>query len=340
MAGPAGIADRLGLDAASRPWLDSLEAVGPPPGGVPLPRGDDAAAVLRRLGVAEPDAAAILEALPSAEAQPELWWLLERSYHQLVRSIGAGDAGAGWLPSLPAELGAPGRCFWVFVLLAAVGDVRRWHRERGIPDEVSWGTLADLGRHVARFRRRTGGVGLDSQLWVALGFRGALFALGRLQFTPYRLKSGPGGPLFWYEAAEADAIGEGLRPGDPALGIHVPEAGPLTPEACDRSLGAARAFFAEHLPEHASGVGTCTSWLLDERLADVLPAASNIVRFQARFRIVPGALDADDDILRFVFDRVPASLDDLRPSTELERAIVDHLRAGGHWRLRTGWLRL
>src|SRR6266700_2070440 len=54
VAGPAGIADRLGLDAASRPWLDSLEAVGPPPGGVPLPRGDDAAAVLRRLGVAEP----------------------------------------------------------------------------------------------------------------------------------------------------------------------------------------------------------------------------------------------------------------------------------------------
>ena len=138
----------------------------------------------------------------------------------------------------------------------------------------------------------------------------------------------------------AAAMGEGLRPGDPALGVHIPESGPLTPEACDESLSTAWAFFAEHLPHHTSHVATCTSWLLDDQLADVLPETSNIVRFQSRFRMVPGARDDDDEILRFVFDRVPASLDELRPETELERAIVRRLRAGGHWRLRTGWLAL
>jgi hypothetical protein len=295
-------------------------------------------ALLRRLGVAEPDAPAVVEALPSTEAQPELWWLLERAYNQAVRGLGRGEPG--WLPSLPAELGASGRCFWVAVFLAAAGDARRWHAARGIPEAVTWDTLSDLGRHVARTRRRTGQAGLDAQWWVALAFQGGLFQLGRLQYTPFRLRTGMAGPLFWYDEAEADVAGEGLRPGDPALGIHIPEAGPLTPEACDASLAAAAPFFARHLPEHASRVGTCTSWLLDEQLAEVLPATSNIVRFQARFRMVPGARDDDAEILRFVFDRVPDSLDELRPETELERAIVRHLHAGGHWRLRTGWLPL
>jgi hypothetical protein len=338
VSGPDHVAERLGLEAESRSWLESLEAAGPPPGGVPLPGGREAAALLGRLGVAEPDAAVILEALPSAEGDPELWWLLERAYHQLASGLGAGQPA--WLPSLPREVGAKGRCFWVSVFLAAAGDVRRWHEERGIPEDVTWETLSDLGRHVDRCRRRTGSAGLDSQWWVALAFQGGLFQLGRLQYTPYRLRTGMAGPLFWYDEAEADAIGEGLRPGDPALGVHVPEAGPLTPEACDTSLGAAAEFFARHLPEHASRIATCTSWLLDEQLADVLPATSNIVRFQARFRMVPGAREDDGEILRFVFDRVPASLDDLRPETELERAILGHLRGGGHWRLRTGWLRL
>jgi hypothetical protein len=31
------------------------------------------------------------------------------------------------------------------------------------------------------------------------------------------------------------------------------------------------------------------------------------------------------------------ALDDLPQRTTLERAIVAHLRAGGHWRARTGW---
>jgi hypothetical protein len=157
---------------------------------------------------------------------------------------------------------------------------------------------------------------------------------------PHRLRSGPAGPLFWYEPAEADALGEGLRPGEPALGVHIPEGGPLDPAACDESLAAARTFFPDHLPDRASRVATCTSWLLDDQLAGLLPPASNIVRFQRRFRLVPGALDNDGEILRFVFGSATVSVADLRPATELERVVVAHLRGGGHWRLRTGWLRL
>ena len=48
----------------------------------------------------------------------------------------------------------------------------------------------------------------------------------------------------------------------------------------------------------------------------------------------------DSEILRHVFVRVPDELDDLPRRTTLERAVVDHLRTGGHWYGVSGWLPL
>ena len=334
------VAQRLGLTADYRPWIESLQAVGPPPDGVPLPRGDEAATLLERLQVAEPDRAAIVEALPSPEPQPELWWLLERAYHRELGDIGRPEAATGPRPSLPPGLGIQGRCFWVFVFLASVPAIRRWHRERGIADAVSWMTLADLGRHVGLYRRRNGHTGFDGQFWLGLHFRGALYALGRLQFLPYRLRTGPGGPLFWYDADTVEKFGAGFRPGDPALSVHIPEAGPLAPEACDESFRTAKVFFADHFPDLGYRIVTCTSWLLDDQLARYLPPTSNMVRFQRRFEMVPGVRDADDEVFRFVFGKVSDSMDNVTARTSLERAILRHVRAGEHWHMRTGWLTL
>src|SRR5205823_8458084 len=128
--------------------------------------------------------------------------------------------------------------------------------------------------------------------------------------------------------------------GDRVLGAHVPESGSLDPSAVDASLQMASTFFDAHLPEHASRIVTCTSWLLDDQLLNYLPETSNIVRFQRRFTLLPGALDSDNSTLQFVFGRVPTALSELQPRTTLERALVEHIADGGHWRNRTGWLRL
>jgi GNAT-like C-terminal domain len=86
-------------------------------------------------------------------------------------------------------------------------------------------------------------------------------------------------------------------------------------------------------------IATCTSWMLDEQLAEYLPSDSNILAFQRRFTLVPGARDNDDWILRVVFGTEhPKELDALPQRTRLERAVVNHLRQGLHWRMRTGWL--
>ena len=330
----AAVARRLELPEQLAPWLDSLEQVGPPPDELELPLE-----LLERLGVAEPDRSAIADMAPTPARQPELWWLLERASRQVRLDVGRWDA-ATWRPNLPAHLGAVGRCFWVYVFLAATDEVRRWHSQHGIGDQVSWETLADLGRHVERFRRRNGTTGFDSQVWISLHYRGALFALGRLQFNPYRLRVGRAGPLFWYEGPAASALGPGFQVGDAALGIHIPAGSRLAPEACDASFNMADSFFRRHFPSHDFTVGTCTSWLLDDQLLEYQPAESNIARFQKRFVLVPGAREDDNDVFQFVFDRPFAALEMLSPRTELERALVRHVRAGRHWCLRTGWLRI
>jgi GNAT-like C-terminal domain/N-acyltransferase N-terminal domain len=279
--------------------------------------------LLSRLGVSEEDAAAVVAARPSPARDPEAWWLVERCAHMLVRDIG-GWRELGW-PALP------GRLLYVYVFLAVLPHVRKWHDERRIPEEVAWATLADLGRVMAIQRRIHGEAGVGVGDWLTLHFRGAIYELGRLQFARGRIGD-------WAEAL--GAAGAHVRPGDYVLDLHIPESGPLTPGACDASLAAARSFFERHFPEEPYRVATCGSWLLDEQLAEYLEADSNIVRFQRRFRLLPGGSPADADVFRFVFRRPDVSLGDVPQRTRLERAIVAHLRAGRHWLSRTGWLEL
>lgn len=303
--------------------LDAAPAVEVPP----LTTAD-AARLLPRLGVAPEDGVALLELQPGPGTDPAWTWLLERSTGALLADLGSPEPSPPW-PDLPASLGARGRLFAAWVYLGALPAVLRWHGERGVPESVSWPTFADLGLHLAIHRRMHGTVGIDAAWWLQPHFRGALFRLGRLQFSRHRAPFGPTPP------PEAAAV---LEPDGFALDAHVPEDGPLAADACDASLAAAARFFPEHFPEDPARVITCTSWLLDERLAEELPAESNIVRFQRRFTVLPGAVgDGDRDIVFFVFRREDAVPAELPRRTRLERAVADHLAAGGHWQVRRGW---
>ena len=127
------------------------------------------------------------------------------------------------------------------------------------------------------------------------------------------------------------------------VGLHIPESGPLDDAAVGESLDRLRTEWPRWFgsrPERAE----CGSWLLDPQFAEVLPASSNIVRFQRRFTLDQGAQIDDAEVLYFVFRRrdvsLPAGLADLPRETSLQRAIVDHLAAAGHWTVRRGWLAL
>jgi len=292
--------------------------------GFRLPDRSYLPAIFERLAIALEDQHEILAGWPSPATDPVTWSRLERAYETLVKDLG-GFAPLE-LPGPAHEATTQERYFFVYVYLAALADVRRFHVRRGIADEISWATLSDLGRNLTRDRLLFGEGGLRTSGWLTLHFRGAIYQVGRLQFNRMNVRA----------AHVADAF----RDGEPALGIHIPESGALTPEACDDSLARARAFFARHFAETPTRLGICTSWLLDPQLAEYLGPESNILRFQRRFTLLGDGYDSDADVLRFVFHRIAPNIDELPRRTTLERAIVAHLNAGRHWRNRTGWLQL
>jgi hypothetical protein len=305
--------------------LTDLAGIGPAARGFSLPSASESREVLARLDVPPHAIVEILDGLPTRDGSPEAWWLLERLYHRVVSSNGVAAA-----PPWPAPV--PGddpltRYFHLYVFLAAVPDVLELNGRRGIPHEVTWETLRDTGLQVANYQTRNGRPGFDGAFWIWLHFRGEIYRLGRLQYNDSRITF--------------DGNEFGFKKGDPSLGVHIPALGPLTSDSCDESLELARGFFEKHFPEVNYRVATCDSWLLDAQLAEYLPSTSNIIRFQRRFTTVPGStVPGDDDVVRFVFGRLPESLDELPMETTLQRAVVKHLQEGRHWQICLGWLRL
>jgi hypothetical protein len=172
----------------------------------------------------------------------------------------------------------------------------------------------------------------DEYGWLTYHFRGGIYRLGRLQFGRWRISFDP----------TTTTLDTRFHRGAPALGVHIPGGSPLTPQACDVAFAQARPFYERHFPNEQYCIAECNSWLLDQQLCEYLPAHSNIIQFQQRFTIVADTRwPADDEIARFVFGRpLPAALESLPQSTMLQRAIVDHLRAGRHWYSQVGWMYL
>ncbi|MFI7387571.1 acyltransferase domain-containing protein [Streptomyces sp. NPDC049813] len=325
--------DVLRADAACADWLAALENPAIPRLSVELPDAVDLPDVLLDLAVPHEDVNALVRLRDELLAAPGLPALLERAVSGLLWRLGEPGHGTG-LPEFPAATGALGRCFAVFVFVAALPHTRAHHRAHGIPDDVARRTLADLGRNLAVHRRRFGTTGLLVPWWPTRHFRGELFQLGRLQFERYRLGRGT--------ARRLAAAGAATAPGEAVLGVHIPDFhGPLSAEACDDSLARARTFFARHFPAEAAGVAVCQSWLLDPQLKQYLPAGSNIVRFQDRFVLADADEGPQDDMpLVFVFGGTETPREQLPRRTGVQRAVLDHLDAGGHWYVRDGWFRM
>ncbi|MET9835145.1 acyltransferase domain-containing protein [Streptomyces sp. NPDC006385] len=300
-----------------------------------LPDTDDLGEVLLDLAVPHEDVNDLVRMSRRVTDDPELRQFLERSVGELVRGMGE-VGGPADRPDLDWDLdwasGALQRCFPVYVFVAALPYTRAYHRERGIPADVSRRTLADLGRNMAVHRRRHGRVGVQAPWWLVHHFRGELYQLGRLQFERARLGE--------RSRAALAAAGLDMGPGAPCLNLHIPDFhGPLSPAAVDRSLALAREFFPLHFPGERYGTVTCHSWLLDPQLAQYLPEDSNIVRFQARFRVArKDGEPADTEPVQFVFGDPELPVESLPRRTAVERAVGDHLRAGGHWYIGHGWL--
>ncbi|HEY6738806.1 MAG TPA: acyltransferase domain-containing protein [Actinopolymorphaceae bacterium] len=274
------------------------------------------------LGVRPDLVSRILAARPDRTSHPEAWWTVDRTFQDIVGNLGISDGFGGW-PPIPVDGSDVTRHIYIWTFVAAVPHTRRFHAERGIPDDLSREMLRRIGKGIEESRAMYGVSGLLFGQWTPpLILRGVTYALGRLEYD----------------------FGSSVN-------MHIPgreDRGRLEPADCDASISRAREFAARYFPEHPSPRFCCHSWLLDPQLAEYLPAESNLVRFQRRFRMVTDERPecADRDILGYVFGRrapeegdIPQELIATLPQdTALRRAFVTHLRSGRHWYGRTGWL--
>src|SRR5699024_10951344 len=115
----------------------------------------------------------------------------------------------------------------------------------------------------------------------------------------------------------------------------------------DASFARVGPFFGQHFPELTLRGLHCASWLLDPQMAEVLLVESNIAACGSRWQLSDARRPGDADALFFVSSRRRISralsdidLADLPQQTSLQRAVVQRLRAGGHWHSRVGLLPL
>jgi GNAT-like C-terminal domain/N-acyltransferase N-terminal domain len=275
---------------------------------------------LTRLGLRDDDAEEVLALVPTVLGRAADLAEVDRLAAGLRAGLGvfpgeqdldrwagydpAGDPyGSGVLPLL--------------ALVVTAGDLVAFHRSRGVPAEVTEQTLTELGQQVWVHRLTFDELGLHTYGWLPVTWSGSLYWLGRLQFNLERLDGG------W------------------VCSTHIPRSGPLDPDAVDRSFRAAADFFPRHFPDRPVQEFWCRSWLLDPTLAQALDPASNMARFQARWRLYGEPMPGDEDAVFFTFARrAAADLTALPRDTSLQRVIVDRLREGGHWSVYDGRLPL
>ncbi|MFB8237139.1 acyltransferase domain-containing protein [Kitasatospora purpeofusca] len=312
-----------------------------------LPSDEDLVEALLALAVPFEEVNGLLAARTRLDRDRGLRTFFEEMLHEQAEAVGTLGRPSGLDRDWAAgTAGGEGLATLLFVALAPLA--RAHHRALGIPPEVTASTLADLGRQLAVSRWR-GRAGLGNARWLTLHFRGELFHLGRLQFQRTRVTGADSSAALAGGAPVARAADASAALGGDAdewsLQLHIPDhCGPLSPAACDRALDRARVFFPRHFPGEPYRSCHIFSWLLDPQLADHLPAESNIIRFQRRFspleRPDRPSVPEDTNPLKFVFGDIERPLESLPRDTVVQRALVDHLRAGGHWYVRGGRLPL
>ena len=271
---------------------------------------------LARLGFRPEDATEFRHLAQRIDSRPEMAGRVEAVIQRLRGNIGDLDAGA----QAVAEVSDPSRpedgLIALLALVSVADDVHREHRRRGVPVEVSWKSLSDLGQQVHIHRLVHESFGLSSQGWCAANYTGRLLWLGRLQFALQK---------------DRDHAADGVDAH--VLAVHIPESGPLTPEGINDSLRMASQIAVPAFKDYAPQVVTLHSWLLDPGVNAGLNPESNMVKFTRRFELYGESTDAYRDALFFGFHIEPAGrdidLDSLPQTTSLQRAIVAQLKGDG-----------
>lgn len=152
-------------------------------------------------------------------------------------------------------------------------------------------TVTDMTIWARHHQDHFGYVGMEWRIavWFASIFQGRTIRFGRLQcntahdfegkFSVYRHRAS-GELQYPAETSPGEEWECVLKPGDPAINVHIPASGPLLIDDCKASIKAMLAFFRTRQRDRDIKAAVCYSWLLDRQLQQLLKPASNILAFQ------------------------------------------------------------
>ena len=119
-----------------------------------------------------------------------------------------------------------------------------------------------------------------------------------------------------------------LSPGMPILNMHIPQEGPLTPDAVNRSMEQAIEFYKKC--GFPCETAMCESWLLDPSLLQFSSKNSNSVQFMKRFAKFPVCVPQPSAAKRiFGFDFDMKQLQHAPEETGMQKALKTYLLQGG-----------
>lgn len=111
-----------------------------------------------------------------------------------------------------------------------------------------------------------------------------------------------------------------FRKGDSLISIHIPGKGAFDMESIQKSVEAARGFFAKYYPKVDYKAFHCHSWMLDAQLNNILKPTSNLLAFQKMFKLYVGE-SRGEDVLNFVFKLKFKTFEDMPEDSSLQSGI-------------------
>ncbi len=165
-------------------------------------------------------------------------------------------------------------------LLGNTEELLRRYKERGIPEDIYWDTMADLRFKLLECMECKGVPGSFVAGWFNGFFELTRFAYGRFQYEMTE---------FGRDESFTTKSGITIKKGDPLVNFHIPSSGiSLTDDV--RLDSYKRAF--EHYKDRFGGgpvLFVCGSWLLFPKHREFLPSNSNILRFMDDFELISWA---------------------------------------------------
>lgn len=196
----------------------------------------------------------------------------------------------------------------IYLQLAAIAYAA--YQKQGIDEAVYWDTMSDLRIWAENCHKAYKVWGIAEYGWLQHHVKLELFRLGRLQFQPMILEE----PIISSKG--------GVEQGTCVLNVHIPQGEPLKDEACQAAYRQAQVFFKDEAIKFV-----CHSWLLNPVYQALLPAESNIVKFQNTYEIYEmdgESRQAEERIFGCLKDDPGAYL----AETTLQKIAVKHLEEG------------